>query len=134
MRESVAIWLREFYSEYYPSSASNSDEENNNRKLWNKDNQGTQTSPEADRICITGGASQNLACILQTYTDPLVTRVWMVTPGYFLAGRIFDDSGLRVRAVGEGDEGVDLEGLESVMKETGKEDRGVEVCQVFHVI
>ncbi|TEY65585.1 hypothetical protein BOTCAL_0138g00270 [Botryotinia calthae] len=126
MRESVAMWLREFYSEYYPSSASNSDEENKNREPLNKDNQGTQTSPEADRICITGGASQNLACILQTYTDPLVTRVWMVTPGYFLAGRIFDDSGLRVRAVGEGDEGVDLEGLESMMKETGKEDRGVE--------
>lgn len=128
MRESVAIWLREFYSEYYPASGFNSDEGKHAREPLNKDNQGTQTSPEADRICITGGASQNLACILQTFTDPLVTRVWMVTPGYFLAGRIFDDSGLRVRAVGEGDEGVDLEGLERVMKEAGKEDGGVEVC------
>lgn len=26
------------------------------------------------RICITGGASQNLACILQTFTDPVYTR------------------------------------------------------------
>jgi DNA-binding transcriptional MocR family regulator len=26
------------------------------------------------RICITGGASQNLACILQTFTDPIYTR------------------------------------------------------------
>ncbi|THV48237.1 hypothetical protein BGAL_0260g00070 [Botrytis galanthina] len=126
MRESVAIWLREFYSEYYPASGFNSDEGNHAREPLNKDNQGTRTSPEADRICITGGASQNLACILQTFTDPLVTRVWMVTPGYFLAGRIFDDSGLRVRAVGEGDEGVDLEGLERVMKEAGEEDSGVE--------
>ncbi|KAF7948026.1 hypothetical protein EAE96_009094 [Botrytis aclada] len=126
MRESVAVWLREFYSEYYPSSGSNSDEEKNGRAPLNKDNQGTQTSPEADRICITGGASQNLACMLQTYTDPLVTRVWMVTPGYFLAGRIFDDSGLRVRAVGEGDEGVDLGGLEILMEEASKEDSGVE--------
>ena len=29
---------------------------------------------KSDRICITGGASQNLACILQTFTDPLYTR------------------------------------------------------------
>lgn len=26
------------------------------------------------RICITGGASQNLACVLQTFTDPVYTR------------------------------------------------------------
>jgi DNA-binding transcriptional MocR family regulator len=31
-----------------------------------------------DRICISGGASQNLACLLQTFTDPVYTRnVWM---------------------------------------------------------
>jgi len=66
----------------------------------------------AERICITGGASQNLACVLQVFSDPVRTRVWMVAPSYFLACRIFGDSGLVVRAVGEGDEGVDLEGLE----------------------
>lgn len=35
-------------------------------------------SPKQDisykRICITGGASQNLACVLQTFTDPVYTR------------------------------------------------------------
>ena len=36
----------------------------------------------------------------------------MVAPCYFLACRIFEDAGLRTRAVGEGDEGVDLVGLE----------------------
>ncbi|KAB8298228.1 hypothetical protein EYC80_001963 [Monilinia laxa] len=120
MRESVAKWLREFYSEYYPPP---SDKKEN--IPWNRDNQGTENSPEADRICITGGASQNLACVLQTYTDAKFTRVWMVTPGYFLAGRIFDDSGLRVAAVGEGDEGVDLDELERKLKIAEEEDTGV---------
>lgn len=123
LRESVAAWLQDFYSEYHPPPR---DKKENIAP--SRDNQGTENSPEADRICITGGASQNLACILQTYSDAKVTRVWMVTPGYFLAGRIFGDSGLRVRAIGEGDEGVDLESLERGMRETGEEDRGVEVC------
>jgi DNA-binding transcriptional MocR family regulator len=46
-----------------------------------------------DRICITGGASQNLACVLQVFSDPVYTNVWMVAPCYFLACRIFEDSG-----------------------------------------
>ena len=65
----------------------------------------------AKRICITGGASQNLACILQVFSDPLFTRnVWMVSPVYFLACRIFEDSGFhgRLRAVPEDEEGVDI--------------------------
>ncbi|APA13308.1 hypothetical protein SS1G_13871 [Sclerotinia sclerotiorum 1980 UF-70] len=124
LRESVATWLREFYSEYYPPLGSSTSVEEKSVPL-NQDNQGKEISPEADRICITGGASQNLACILQTFTDPMVTRVWMVTPGYFLAGRIFDDSGLRVKAVGDGDEGVDLEDLEKMMEGAGKEDMGL---------
>lgn len=63
------------------------------------------------RICITGGASQNLACLLQVFTDPIYTRnVWMIAPTYFLACRIMDDSGFagRLRGVPEDDEGVDL--------------------------
>ncbi|KAN0096795.1 PLP-dependent transferase [Hyaloscypha variabilis] len=76
---------------------------------------------EAERICITGGASQNLACVLQVYSDPVKTRVWMVAPCYFLACRIFGDSGLRVRGVGEGSEGVDLEGLERGLREWDEE-------------
>ncbi|KAF4629950.1 hypothetical protein G7Y89_g8195 [Cudoniella acicularis] len=70
---------------------------------------------DAERICITGGASQNLACVLQVFSDPTVTKVWMVAPCYFLACRIFDDAALEVRAVGEGKEGVDLEQLEKYL-------------------
>ena len=68
----------------------------------------------AERLCVTGGASQNLACLLQTYTDPVFTRnVWMVAPTYYLACRIFDDSGFagRLRAVPEDREGLDIDFL-----------------------
>ncbi|KAI9669521.1 MAG: hypothetical protein M1829_005110 [Trizodia sp. TS-e1964] len=69
---------------------------------------------EPDRICITGGASQNLACILQVYSDPIYTRnIWMVAPTYFLACRIFEDAGFhgKLRAVPEDDEGLDIDFL-----------------------
>ncbi|KAH6607941.1 hypothetical protein Trco_004254 [Trichoderma cornu-damae] len=74
--------------------------------------------PDANRICITGGASQNLACILQSFTDPHYTRaVWMIAPCYHLAGAIFEDSGFagRLRAVPEDDEGLDIERLERML-------------------
>ncbi|KAL6240945.1 Valine--pyruvate aminotransferase [Rhinocladiella similis] len=89
LREEIAMWLTDFYRPNQPVST--------------------------ERICITGGASQNLACILQTFTDPLYTRnIWMVAPTYFLACRIFNDSGFdgRLRAVPEDDEGIDLSYLE----------------------
>lgn len=85
LREEIARWLTSFYHPLEPISA--------------------------DRICITGGASQNLACILQVFTDPVYTRnVWMVEPTYHLACRIVDDSGFvgRLRGIPEDDEGVDL--------------------------
>ena len=88
LREHIADWLTHFYK---PS---------------------TRTS--AERICVTGGASQNLACILQVFSDPLFTRnVWMVSPTYFLACRIFEDNGFhgRLRSVPEDEEGVDIEYL-----------------------
>lgn len=69
---------------------------------------------ESERICITGGASQNLACVLQTFTDPIYTRnIWMVAPTYFLACRIFDDSGFggRLRGIPEDEEGIDIDYL-----------------------
>lgn len=67
LRESVGKWLGDFY--------------------------GVSDGDRAERICITGGASQNLACVLQVFSDPGVTRVWMVVPTYFLAMRVFEDSG-----------------------------------------
>lgn len=63
-----------------------------------------------DRISITGGASQNLANILQVYTDTTYTRgIWMIEPTYFLACKILEDAGFkgRLRGVPEDEEGCD---------------------------
>ena len=65
----------------------------------------------SERICISGGASQNLARILAEFSDPVFTRnVWMVSPTYFLACRIFQDAGFhgRLRSVPEDDEGINI--------------------------
>jgi DNA-binding transcriptional MocR family regulator len=81
-----------------------------------------------ERICITGGASQNLACILQVFTDPSVTKnVWMVAPCYFLACRIFEDAGFagRLRAIPEDAEGLDISFLTKGLEEAaGKQMSG----------
>ncbi|QSS54992.1 aminotransferase [Histoplasma capsulatum var. duboisii H88] len=89
LRAEIASWLSDFYSPPSPVPAS--------------------------RICITGGASQNLACLLQVFSDPLYTKnVWMVAPTYHLACRIFDDAGFagRLRGVREDEEGLDVAELE----------------------
>ncbi|KAF1995637.1 PLP-dependent transferase [Amniculicola lignicola CBS 123094] len=88
LRKNVAAWLTSFYQ--------------------------PETEISDARIAITGGASQNLACLLQVFTDPVYTRnVWIVSPSYMLAFRIFDDSGFhkKQRAVPEDDEGIDIEFL-----------------------
>lgn len=98
LRESIASWLTRFYQP--PNLVT------------------------AERICITGGASQNLACILQVFSDPLYTRnVWMVSPTYFLACRIFEDSGFhgRLRSVPEDEEGLNVEYLRRELQKS--EDR-----------
>ena len=105
LRESVARWLTTFYR-----------------------NDEQEDAVTADRVCITGGASQNLGCILDVYTDPKETRcVWIVAPAYFLAFRIFEDKGLEMRAVPEDEEGVDVAFLKSeiekVEKNAKEEDR-----------
>ena len=95
LREEIAKWLNQFY---HPSKLITS-----------------------ERICISGGASQNLACILQVFTDPIYTRnVWMVAPTYYLACRIFTDNGFddRLRAVPEDEQGIDLEYLERGLQQS----------------
>lgn len=97
LRQHVAEWLTSFYQPSDPVTQ--------------------------ERICISGGASQNLACVLQVFTDPAYTRnVWMVAPTYYLACRIFDDAGFaeRLRGVPEDDEGIDLEFLERGLEQTEK--------------
>ncbi len=84
-RKSIAQWLTRFYSPQY--------------------------AIPHERIVISGGASQNLACILQTFSDPVYTRnIFVVAPAYYLAFRIFNDSGFegRLKAVPEDDEGIDI--------------------------
>ncbi|KAK3398825.1 pyridoxal phosphate-dependent transferase [Sordaria brevicollis] len=86
---------------------------------------GFPTLTTAEQICVTGGASQNLANILQGYTDPGYTRcVWAVSPCYFLAVPIFEDAGFstkngKLKDVREGEdgEGVDLGELERGIRE-----------------
>ena len=90
LREELAKWLSDFYAEHIKEPI------------------------DASRITITGGASQNLACVLQTFTDPEFTRnIWIVAPSYFLAFRIFNDSGFgaKLRSVPEDGEGLDIDYL-----------------------
>lgn len=86
LRESIAKWLSAFYLP-------------NTGKIL------------TERIAITGGASQNLATILQVFSDPHVTQsIWMVEPTYFLACAIFQDAGFagRLRGVPEDEHGIDI--------------------------
>jgi DNA-binding transcriptional MocR family regulator len=100
LRENIASWLTGFYE--------------------------PEQAITRERLVVTGGASQNLACILQAYSDPIYTRnVWMVSPTYFLACRIFEDAGFhkRLRAVPEDDQGVDIEYLKKGLEESEEEAR-----------
>jgi DNA-binding transcriptional MocR family regulator len=80
-------------------------------------------SPDHERICITNGASGNLANVLQKFTDPEYTRiVWMVEPSYFLACPIFHDAGFegKLRGVPEDEEGLDIAFLRSSLQAVEK--------------
>ena len=73
-----------------------------------------------DRICISNGASGNLANILTKFTDPVYTKcVWMIEPTYFLACPIFEDAGFvgKLRGVPEDEEGIDIEWLRRQLSE-----------------
>ena len=85
---------------------------------WLSQHYRVEADPE--RICVSGGASQSLACVLQSFTDPNYTKgIWIIAPCYFLACGIFEDSGFsgKLRATPEDDEGVDLSALEQQMKQ-----------------
>jgi hypothetical protein len=84
LRESIQEWTGRFF---------NGDRKTEEGMSESKETRGRDGEKLGDRICITGGASQNLACVLQVYSDPVYTNVWMVAPCYFLACRIFEDSG-----------------------------------------
>jgi DNA-binding transcriptional MocR family regulator len=93
-RDEIAKWLSSFY---LPSSG----------------------PIPTERIAITGGASQNLASILQVFSDPSVTkRIWMVEPTYFLACTIFQDAGFagKLRGVPENENGVDISFFEETLE------------------
>lgn len=79
-----------------------------------------------ERICITGGASQNLGRILEAYSDVSYTRVWMGVPGYFLAGGIFADHGFaegRMKGVPEDKAGeIDTSWLGEKLRESDERD------------
>jgi DNA-binding transcriptional MocR family regulator len=74
-----------------------------------------ETAINPERICITGGASQNLGSLLQVFSDPGYTlNVWLIVPCYMLACRIIEDAGFtgKLRSVPEDAEGLDLAYLE----------------------
>jgi DNA-binding transcriptional MocR family regulator len=74
-----------------------------------------------NRICVSGGASQNLACLLQVFSDPVYTRnVWMIAPAYMLSFRIMEDAGFqnKLRAVPEDDEGIDIDFLKNELEKS----------------
>lgn len=86
LRESVGQWLSNVYS----------------------------TTTTKDRICITSGASANLANVAMKFLDPLYTRaIFMIEPTYFLACPIFEDCGFqgKLRGVPEDEDGLDIDFL-----------------------
>lgn len=85
--------------------------------------------PDRSRISVSGGASQNLARILQTFSEPYYTQaIWMVAPCYYLACPIFEDSGFRgrLRAVPEDADGIDIDYLAHGLQEI---DSGILPCR-----
>ncbi|EXJ94830.1 hypothetical protein A1O1_03228 [Capronia coronata CBS 617.96] len=110
LRRSLAAWLSRLYRLRSPPAGSKDD------------------APEPisyERICITGGASINLACILAAFTDPVYTRrIWMVEPTYFHACKVFEDAGFQNRLVGvpEDEDGLDVEHLSKRIEAVDREE------------
>lgn len=105
LRASIAKWLQ---STYAPNSSA---------------------TPDPERICVTNGASANLAAILARFTEPGYTqRIWMVEPSYFLACPIFVDAGYagRLRGVPEDDEGFDIPFLRRNLEQVERDEEMLE--------
>lgn len=120
LREALAGWLGEFYRHPVHGEGSTT-----------KSPEGSAITDAASSITITGGASQSLANVLASFTDPSYTRgVWMVAPAYFLACPIMADAGFteKMRAVPEDAGGVDIAflraGLEKMDKDYHQEKDG----------
>ncbi|EGS22046.1 putative pyridoxal phosphate binding protein [Thermochaetoides thermophila DSM 1495] len=124
LREALAEYLckvypslDEFESAGQPRTFSSSEEECSAsiKDVW-----------EAENFAITGGASQSIACVLQSFTDPGYTRGIIISaPCYFLGCPIFEDAGFvgRLYAVREDKEdGMDLERLRWLLE--GEDGRG----------
>ncbi|KAK4180873.1 pyridoxal phosphate-dependent transferase [Triangularia setosa] len=79
------------------------------------------TKTKSGEICITGGASQGLACVLASFTEPSYTQtIWASAPCYYLACPIFEDAGFgprRIKAVPEDQQGgIDIELLGTLLQ------------------
>jgi DNA-binding transcriptional MocR family regulator len=93
LRETLGHWLTSFYQPEEPI--------------------------KKDRITITGGASQNLGCLLQVFADPAFTRnVFFAAPAYMLAFRVFQDNGLsgKMKAIPEDDDGMHMPALRKALE------------------
>ena len=87
--------------------------------------------PDGDRIAVTGGASQNISCILQCYTSVEYTQsIYLVAPTYHLVCDIFEDHGFsgRLQAIPEDDHGMDIALLETKMRADFERTISVRLC------
>lgn len=85
--------------------------------------------PDGERIAVTGGASQNISCILQCYTSVEYTQsIYLVAPTYHLVCDIFEDHGFsgRLQAVPEDGQGVEIALLKTKMR--ADFERTISVC------
>jgi len=121
LRTGVAEWLSRLYRRRAPPADSNPQD-------------GVPAPISPDRICITAGASGNLACIMAAFTDPVYTRrVWMVEPTYFLACTVFDDAGFQGRLVGvpEDEDGLDVDFLRKQIEAVDREEYAASNDAIF---
>ncbi|KAF1811434.1 PLP-dependent transferase, partial [Eremomyces bilateralis CBS 781.70] len=131
VRHEVAKWLTDFYGGVYqpdhpPATGGSAATAEPPVDVSSSIPPNPDASIPSDRILITGGASQSLANILAAFTDPTITlRIWIVAPAYMLAFRIFEDAGFvgRLRAVPEGNEGIDIDFLEHEIQAVEDDER-----------